>query len=372
MTAQLVSIGTAVPGFPIAQAALRDFFTGQPGVGRLTQRLIGAAFDQSAIDFRYAVIGGPGGEPLFFGTDDALRTPTTGERNALFRRAAPALLEAASRRALEESGYSAADITHVITVSCTGGFAPGPEFLLARALGVMDSAERLHLGFMGCAAALPALRTAARFVAAQPDAVVLVACTELCSLHVRASSDPEQIVAASVFGDGAAAAIVADGRSGSEALQGTTLEIGEFATAVTATGESDMDWSIGDTGFEMRLSAEVPRIVGREIAAVVARMLSGGSPQDVEAWAVHPGGRSVLDRVQSGLGLSDAVMLGSRSTLREYGNMSSATVLFILQGILRDPTLFDGDRVAALAFGPGLTVETARFTVRRPTTGARS
>lgn len=348
---------------------LRDLFAAQPETTRLTRRLIGAAFDQSSIDFRYAVIGGPGGDPRFFGSDNALRAPTTGERNAMFRRAAPALFEAASRRALETSGFSGADITYVITVSCTGAFAPGPDFLLARALGVSAGAERIHLGCMGCAAAIPALRTAARFVTAQPDAVVLVACAELCSLHVRASNDPEQVVAASVFGDGAATAIVADGGAGSDHRRGATLEVGEFITAVTTTGEADMDWSIGDTGLEMRLTAEVPRIVGREIAAVVTQMLAGVSPQKVDAWAVHPGGRSVLDRVQSGVGLSDAAMQSSRSILREFGSMSSATVLFILQRILHDTTLVDGAHIAALAFGPGLTVEAARFTVHRPAAG---
>jgi predicted naringenin-chalcone synthase len=143
------------------------------------------------------------------------------------------------------------------------------------------------------------------------------------------------------------------------------LEVIDFSTAITADGESDMDWTIGDRGFEMRLTAEVPRIIGREIAGVVEAMLDGADPRaDVEAWAVHPGGRSVLDRVQGGVELSDEAMAHSRAVLRDFGNMSSATILFILQRILADESLGDGARVAGLCFGPGLTVETARLALR--------
>ncbi|MGO1838689.1 MAG: type III polyketide synthase [Candidatus Microbacterium stercoravium] len=362
MTAHLVSIGTATPEAALSQAAARDFFRAQPGIDRLAARLIGAAFDQSAIDARHSVIGSIGsGDIAFADAEGRLRSPGTGERNALYRRAAPPLTEEAAREALGRSGFAAADVTHVVTASCTGFFAPGPDFRLVRDLGIPSSAERTHIGFMGCAAAFPALRSAARICAAQPGSVVLVACTELCSLHIRSSSDPEQIVASAVFGDGAAAAIVT-----SAAPRGAapSLEIGEFSTAITSDGEEDMDWTIGDNGFEMRLTARVPRIIGREIAGVVRRVLGEGvdPTSAIDAWAVHPGGRSVLDHVQAGIGLTDEAMAASRDVLREYGNMSSATILFILRRILDDDALPDGARVAGLCFGPGLTVETVSLT----------
>jgi predicted naringenin-chalcone synthase len=350
MSTKILSIGTAVPAARLDQPRARDFFAAQPGVSRLTARLIGAAFDQSAIDHRYSVIGQIGsGGTLFSEDGELLRAPSTGERNAVYRRAAPPLSEAA-------------EITHVVTASCTGFFAPGPDYLLVKQLGIPRTAERTHIGFMGCAAAFPALRTAQAIADARPGAVVLVVCTELCSLHIRSSSDPEQIVASAVFGDGAGAAIV----SSAEPKPGRPwLETGVFSTAITAEGEQDMDWTIGDSGFEMRLTAEVPRIIGREIAGVVEAMLGGADPLgDVDAWAVHPGGRSVLDRVQGGVGLPDEAMAHSRAVLRDFGNMSSATILFILQRILADETLADGARVAGLCFGPGLTVETARLTLR--------
>lgn len=374
MVTHVLSIGTALPSARLDQSELRDFFASQPGLGRLTARLIGAAFEQSAIDSRYSVIGGPGTWlPGFIGEGHALRSPSTRERNDLYRREAPGLFAAAARDALARSGRTMAEITHVITASCTGLFAPGPDFLLVKQLGISPNVERYHLGFMGCAAAFPALRAAARICEAQPGSVVLVACAELCSLHVRTSSDPEQIVASAIFGDGAAAAIVASDpsngpteRTAAGAAAGARLEVGAFGTAITHEGEADMDWSIGDAGFDMRLSAQVPRIIGQEIAGVVQSMLGPRTDPlgDIDAWAVHPGGRSVLDRVQSSLGLPDSALAPSRAVLRDYGNMSSATILFILQRLLEDDTLGDRARVASLCFGPGLTVETALFTRR--------
>ncbi|GAA4351708.1 type III polyketide synthase [Microbacterium rhizosphaerae] len=363
MPAAILSIGTAVPATRMAQSEARDFFAAQPGIGRLGGRLIHAAFDQSAIDFRHTVIPdlytAEGG--IFLSPTTGMRRPTTGERNAYYRREAPPLFAAAASEALARAGVGAAEVTHVITASCTGFFAPGPDFRLVMDLGLPTSVERYHIGFMGCAAAFPALRAATRICDAQPGAVVLVACAELCTLHIRSSDVPDQIVASSVFADGAAAAVVT-----SDAARATNahLEAAGFTTAITSEGENAMDWTIGDEGFEMVLTAEVPRIVGREIRAAVD---AAGGSETADAWAVHPGGRSVLDRVQSGLDLPDSAMQTSRAVLREYGNMSSATILFILGRLLADPTLGDGARVMGLAFGPGLTVETARFTRRDAT-----
>lgn len=360
MSAHILAIGTAVPGTRIEQRTVRDFFLAQPGVGRLASRLIRTAFDQSAIESRHSVIGGPGQwESEFVGPDGALIGASTGARNEVYRREAPSLFTKSARDALAQARRDPGDVTHVVTVSCTGFFAPDPSFLLAKHLGFRSSVQRIHIGFMGCAAAFPALRTAAQICAADPDALVLVVCAELCSIHIRASTDPEQIVASALFGDGAAAAVVA-ARPGSSSAQ-STLELLEFSTAVTSEGESDMDWTIGDQGFEMRLTSRVPHIIGKEIAGVVGRMVAGPADprRDFKAWAVHPGGRSVLDRAQSALDLPDVALEHSRAILRDFGNMSSATILFILQRLMQDPLLSDHAHVAALGFGPGLTVETA-------------
>jgi predicted naringenin-chalcone synthase len=364
MTASILSIGTALPRTRVAQSALRDLFAAQPGFDRRSQRLVGAAFNAAAIDTRHTVLpqlAGGESDGLAVRDGDALLMPPTGARNDEYRRTAPALFAEAAAAALAGSGLGRDAVTHVVTVSCTGMFAPGPDYLLVRDLGLSPSVERYHLGFIGCAAAIPALRLAARVVAADPTAAVLVAAAELCSLHWQTSTHPDQIVAASVFADGAAAAVVA-ARDGSQ----PGLDLDGFATFVTDEGENDMSWTVGDSGFEMTLTPEVPRIIGREIAAIAADVL--GDLGEIDAWAVHPGGRSILDRVESALGLDATALKPSREVLRAHGNMSSATLLFILRDLIADASRVDGDRVAALAFGPGLTVEAARLVLRRPAT----
>ncbi|GMA29559.1 type III polyketide synthase [Arenivirga flava] len=362
MTSSILGIGTAVPATRLRQDDVRDLLAAQPGIDRRAQRLLGAAFDAASIDTRYSVLGElGGGASSGLGLDDGgpgLRVPSTGERNDEYRRVAPALFEAAARDALRRSSTAPDEVTHLITVSCTGMFAPGPDYRLVRDLGLSPATERYHLGFVGCAAAIPGLRAAHRIATAQPEAVVLVVCAELCSLHIRSSDDPEQIVAASIFADGAAAAVV----SADPARQhGARLDLEGFGTRLADEGEHDMVWVIGDEGFEMTLTAEVPRIVGRTIEAVAVDLFGGVAA--VDAWAVHPGGRSVLDRVEHGLGLDPDALADSRAVLREFGNMSSATILFVLQRML-EAEHPDGERLAVLAFGPGLTVEAARMTVR--------
>ncbi|GAA1956274.1 type III polyketide synthase [Microbacterium deminutum] len=367
MAASILSIGTAVPPARVSQTIARDVFASQPGLSRITQRLIHAAFDASAIDHRNTVLADlvsyatgaadPGAEHgmSLAGAEGTILAASTGARNAAYIRLAPALFAAAAAQALVEGGIAPDEVTHVVTVSCTGMFAPGPDFRLVKDLGLPGTVERYHIGFMGCAAALPGLRAAARICAAQPDAVVLVAAAELCTLHIRSSEDPQQIVAASVFADGAAAAIVSERSRGT----GPRLELQRFGTVLTSQGESDMVWTIGDDGFDMILTAEVPRIIGREIRDAVGSFLGADTP---DLWAVHPGGRSVLDRVESGLSLEPDALEASRSVLRRQGNMSSATILFILRELLCDEAVPDGALIAALAFGPGLTVESALLT----------
>lgn len=382
MTARILSIGTAVPPAVLHQNSVRDLFASQPGIGRLSQRLVRAAFDASAIETRHTVLtdladaldaspasaprenrtaAGAASRPVIadlpvISDAGALLSPPTGARNDAYIALAPELSARAAREALAAASVEPGDITHVITVSCTGMYAPGPDYRLVRDLGLPTTVERYHLGFIGCAAAVPALRAAARMCAAQPEAVVLVVCAELCTLHFRVADDPDQILAASLFADGAAAAVV----SADTSRRGERwLDLERFATAVTDDGERDMTWTIGDAGFEMVLTAEVPRIIGREIRAAVDDVVGGAR---VDTWAVHPGGRAVLDRVESGLELAPETLAVSRAVLRDYGNMSSATILFILHALLTGEALTDGEAIATLAFGPGLTMEAALLT----------
>ncbi|WP_445445180.1 type III polyketide synthase [Clavibacter sp. km3a] len=404
MIPSIRSIATALPPTVLAQEGVRDLFGSQPELGRLGTRLVSAAFGASGIRTRHTVIrelgtapgmagadapvDPAGGEPVFYDrTTGRILTPGTGARNDTYIREAPALLLGAARQAVEEAaGIEAADVTHVVTVSCTGFYAPGPDYAVVRGLGLGAATQRFHLGFMGCYGAFPALRMAAQFCAADPDAVVLVVCVELCSLHLHSSDDADTIVASSVFGDGAAAAIV----TARPAPTGyTVLDLDAFETVLTPVGEDDMAWTIGDQGFDMVLSSYVPKIIDEHITGALEPLwaqvpaLQGVAPADVEDWAIHPGGRSILDRVEDRLALAPAQLQASRSTLAEVGNMSSATVLFVLRrilhrtppadvpgvehGVLAAPVATSGagaGRVCAMAFGPGLTVETALMTRR--------
>jgi predicted naringenin-chalcone synthase len=360
------SIGTAWPSLTVEQPAVRDLFLAQPGLNRLGTRLVGAAFDASAVEHRHTVVPSlVGGNPdEFVDAAGLLGSPSTGYRNDRYRDHAPDLFVAAARNALERSGLGPEDVTHLVTVSCTGFTQPGPDVDIVHALGLRGSVFRHHIGFMGCAAAFPALRIAAAFCSSDAAAVVLVVCAELCTLHVRSSSDPDQIVSNSVFGDGAAAAVVTAEDSSAPVASGRGLRIGAFSTSLVAEGAPDMAWNIGDEGFEMILSTRIPKLVQDNVSEAIEPVLRamGREPGDIRTWAVHPGGRAILDRVEQTLSLPQDGLRASRETLRDHGNMSSATILFVLERILRDEPEA-GEPVIALAFGPGLTVETAALEV---------
>lgn len=377
MTVALRGLSTIVPPTVLVQPEVRDVFAAQPGLNRLAQRIITTSFDVSAIETRHTVIAelsrdAHPDDPVFFDIDSGeLLQPGTKARNELYAEQATGLYVAAGRAAIESTpGIDAADVTHVVTVSCTGFYAPGPDFMIARELGLDAGVERYHLGFMGCYASIPALRLAKQLCEADASAVVLVVSVELCTLHLRSSNDPDTIVASSLFSDGAGAAIVT-ARQPEPGERALVLD--RFATRITPTGEGDMAWKIGDHGFEMVLSNAVPALIDEHITgaleplfahdpALVEALETDASGRAVEHWAIHPGGRSILDKVETRLVLSEAQLVPARDTLRDYGNMSSATVLFVLRHIL-DGDAGAGDRVAAMAFGPGLTVESALMTV---------
>lgn len=372
MAVTLRSLELALPDTVLVQDEARDLYTAQPQLSRRAARLASAAFNGSGIDRRYTALqemdrSGTVEAPLFFDSRTQLiLNPSTGVRNRVYAQEATDLFVRAAARALAAcEGVEAADVTHVITVSCTGFFSPGPDYKIVRALGLRPDVARSHLGFMGCFAAFPALRQAKYVCDAEPDAVVLVVSAELCTLHVRIADDLDTILGASLFGDGAAAGIVT-GRDLDSARP--VLRLDRFATTLTPVGEEAMAWNIGDNGFEMVLGTYVPHIIDDHIVEALAPLLAGdpslqGLPSaQIAHWAIHPGGRSILDKVESKLQLSPQQLVPSRETLRDYGNMSSATVLFVLKHILDQPSVDAEERICGMAFGPGLTVESALMT----------
>ncbi|MFE4544058.1 type III polyketide synthase [Arthrobacter sp. NPDC056727] len=377
MTVYVRALETAVPPTLLIQREARDVFAAQPGLTRLGSRLVTTCFDSAAIDTRYTAVreltlDSAVENPQFFDPETGLlRSPSTKARNNLFAEEATKLfIEAADAAVSKCDGIDPLDITHLITVSCTGFFNPGPDYKIVRALGLNPAVQRYHLGFMGCYAAFPALRAAKSFCEADPTAVVLVVCAELCSLHVRTSNDPDTIMGSALFADGAAAAVV----TAREDLPAPPLlQLDHFETVLTPVGEDSMAWNIGDEGFEMVLGNYVPHIIDEHIVGALEPLLARDAPlrelayRDITHWAIHPGGRSILDKVQSRLDLTDEQLRPARETLRNYGNMSSATVLFVLKHILDLPPQEGDERICSMAFGPGLTVETGLFTkVRQP------
>ncbi|MGP5409578.1 type III polyketide synthase [Glutamicibacter ardleyensis] len=369
MSVMLRTIQTALPDTILKQDEVRDVFAVQPGLTRLGQRLIATSFDSSAINTRYSCVEdfdtlNPPANPLFYDArTQQLHSPSTATRNNEYVAHAPGLFIAAARKALEACPDIAADeITHVITVSCTGFYNPGPDYQIVRALGLRPNTVRHHLGFMGCYAAFPALRAARDFCLADPQATVLVVCAELCTLHVRSSNNPDTIMGSALFADGAAAALVSQRGNGG-------LDMDAFETVLTPVGEEAMAWNIGDEGFEMVLGTYVPHIIDDHISGALEPLFAKDvtpalQVSQIKHWGIHPGGRAILDRVQNRLELSEVQLEPARKILADYGNMSSATVLFVLKEIMENPAAKAGERVCAMAFGPGLTVETGLFTLR--------
>ncbi|MER2135500.1 MAG: type III polyketide synthase [Arthrobacter sp.] len=379
MTVTLRSLETAVPSTVLVQDQVRDVFAAQPGLTRLGTRLVNTCFNGADIDTRRTALeeltlSSTVENPQFFDPETGLLLmPSTKTRNDIFATEATKLFIEAGTKALQNCpGIGPEDVTHVITVSCTGFFNPGPDYKLVRALGLNPSVQRYHLGFMGCYAAFPAMRAAKSFCDADPDAVVLVVSAELCSLHVRSSNDPDIIMGSSLFADGAAAAVIT-----ARDLPGESpaIVLDHFETTLTPVGEESMAWNIGDHGFEMVLGTYVPHIIDDHIVGALEPLLArdpsleGQAYNEIEHWAIHPGGRSILDKVEAKLELSEEQLVPARETLRNFGNMSSATVMFVLKNILEQPFSGGNERICSMAFGPGLTVETGLFT-RVPGTGA--
>ena len=247
-------------------------------------------------------------------------------------------------------------ITHLIVASCTGFTAPGLDQQLIERLGLNPSIERTLVGFMGCSAAVNALKLAHHIVRSEPRARVLIVNLELCTLHLQDSADLEVILGALLVGDGSAANLVTAEPNGI---------IRENFKAITIPDAQDLiTWSIGDSGFEMTLSGEVPSRIAKALRQELHRndaqaFLRGHDKADIALWAVHPGGRTILDAVEQGLELGPDALCWSRGVLRDYGNMSSATLMFVLERMMRSaPSNSNG---LAMAFGPGLVAETFQF-----------
>lgn len=363
MAAYIQNIATTVPKQSYKQSFLRDQMKKYVAQKETSKRIIHRIYNKSGIDKRHTVIKdfrSNGDSRFFFQRNGSLTEPSTGTRNQLYiKKAKPLWVKAARKTIDQNASVDKTDITHIITVSCTGFFAPEPAFEIIKELGLPRSTKRFHLGFMGCFAAFPAMKMAQSFCAAQPGATVLVVCLELCSLHLQNSEATDHLISASVFSDGAAGMIISSAPPPKEGF-----EFNQFATAIAPDTEEEMAWTIGDTGFEMVLSSYVPHLIKSNLTEAIRPLFEnyGISPDAVGAWAIHPGGRAILDKIEHHLDLAPEQLSASRNVLANYGNMSSVSILFVLKEILDQPASSGEAPLLAMAFGPGLTIESALLT----------
>lgn len=347
--AYLQRVATAVPENDIHRQFV-DFASDM-----LKNRRARAIFERLAaksdIHHRYSCLHvnrSSGGESTdawrFYGSG---RFPTTAERMKLFEQCAPVL----ARRALDRLAVSDDErsrIRHVLVTCCTGFYAPGLDFDIIDYLGLPGSTERTFVGFMGCYAAINALKLARHIVRSDPEAMALVVNLELCSLHFHETQDLNEVISFLLFSDGCSAALV-----GGEARG---LELESFAATRIEKTSDLITWRVGDFGFDMFLSGQVPGQIAKAMREKKAA-IAGDGPVDL--WAIHPGGRAILDAVETGMELAPEELLVSRRVLSCFGNMSSATVMFVIEKLLGEAK--SGQRGCAISFGPGMTAETMRF-----------
>jgi predicted naringenin-chalcone synthase len=352
MNAYLNRVATVVPPHDVHNRFVE--FAGELLDGTRGRPLFDRMAGRSGIEHRWSVLAPSVGHRP--GDREAERFyrrglfPSTAERMRVYEDTAIEL----ATQAVEtlDLGGDRARVTHLIAVSCTGLSAPGIDLQLLERCGLPPSVERTVVGFMGCYAAVNALKLARHIVRSDPEARVLIVSVELCTLHLQETQDLEQVLSFLVFGDGCAAALVSADPEG--------LRLDRFHAALLPEAAEQITWSIGDGGFEMFLSGQVPGSVAGALKAHREVVLDGAEVDEIDLWAIHPGGRSVLDAVQAALGLAPEALADSREVLRAFGNMSSATILFVLARILGRAKA--GERGCGMAFGPGLTAETLLFT----------
>lgn len=359
----LHGIGTAVPEGRVTQdEALQCAKRLSPPEIRSAPWLP-AIYEHSEIRTRHQTIGRPLVDDLLNGTrnsnspflpavEGSTLGPTTGERMRMYADEAPRLALRAAADALTESRFPPDSIDHLLTISCTGFAAPGVDLALIRELGLRPTVQRTQIGFMGCHAAINGLRVANAFASAEPSARVLAVAVELCSLHYSFAAEPDRVVANAIFADGSAA-VVGSGAGDGWRVRATGSHL------IPGTAD-EMHWRIGDHGFEMKLSRRVADRIGTHLRPALANFLGGHglALTDVPSWAIHPGGPRIVAAVVESLGLMPAASAVSREVFAEYGNMSSATLLFVLDRLRRS----NAPRpCVGIGFGPGLIAEMVLF-----------
>lgn len=355
----ITSIGTANPPHQLSQAAIAEFMTHAMQLADDDARKLRILFRATGIDTRYSILedyGKTDGFHFYENTRDMEPFPSTKRRLELYQRHALAVsLEAVAQCLSPLADFRKDSITHLIVVSCTGMYAPGLDIDLVKALGLSSNIERTSINFMGCYAAFNALKLANAACTSVSRAKALIVCTELCSIHFQKEATEDNLLANALFADGAAAVLVE-----SAVRDGLNLQLESFQCELATEGEHDMTWTVGDLGFEMRLSSYVPEVVRSGIKSLTRSLLSKihQNLPEITFFAIHPGGKKILEAIERELGLTKEQNKHAYEVLKKFGNMSSPTVLFVLKEVCKTLTGTDnGKRILSFAFGPGLTLE---------------
>ena len=351
------SIGLARPEHQLDQPRAAEIAAALAGADHKGSRRVSAVFRRAGVQSRGGVtmVEVDGRIEHRWLMEDGIgvaEETSTGDRLIEFMEYAPSLACEASSNALQKSGISPSAITHIVTASCTGMASPGFDHLIIDRLGLPRETQRTHIGFMGCHAALNAIRVARAFALADPDAVVLVCCVELCSIHFQEGDSRDAMLANALFGDGAAATVIT---ANDDAAEGG-IEMVESVSQYLPDSTDLMTWTVTDHGFQMTLDPAVPDILKECVGDWVQGWLGQHdlSIEGVGSWAIHPGGPQIIDAVRDALGIDELMCEPSRSILADYGNMSSPTVLYVLEHLREAGAPRPW---VALAFGPGLSAE---------------
>ena len=355
----ITAIGIANPPHKFSQTKIADFMVKAMQLNHNESRLLHTVFKASGIDFRHSVLADYGREKdftFYSNSWDFEPFPTTDKRLSVFRENVLTLSSHAVDDMLRSvPSFNIKEVTHLIVVCCTGMYAPGLDIELVKKYNLSPSVHRTGINFMGCYAAFNALKVADAFCHQDENAKVLVVCTELCSLHFQKKLTEDNLLANALFADGSAALLVE-----SKTKQRLKLKPESFHTLLVAESNDDMAWTIGDLGFEMKLSTYVPSIIKSGIAELTEKLLGKISKKlsDIRFLAVHPGGKKILENIEQELKIPKEKNQAAYYVLQNYGNMSSPTVLFVLHSIFSKIHEEDNEEyILSFAFGPGLTLE---------------
>jgi len=357
---KIISIGTAVPAYGHRQDDILYFMQKVYAMNEADRRKLKFLYHHSGIQTRYSVIPDycrPAGEWKFYPNTENLEPfPSLELRMAWYHKYAAALSVDAIRECLDGHLASRA-VTHLITVSCTGMSAPGLDLQVMELMDLPRNIYRSSVNFMGCYAAIHALKMADAICKTEQDARVLIVCTELCTLHFQKEPTADNIASGLLFSDGASAALITHDSNASEGWH-----IDSFYSEIVAKGKKDMAWELSGNGFLMTLSSYIPDLIEEDFEALTARALQhGGKTKDgITHWCIHPGGKRILEVIEKTLQLPPDALKYSYDVLSSFGNMSSATILFVLKDIMRNYStgVQDNAELFGAAFGPGLTMET--------------